>query len=74
MKFEEQFPSLKGKHFLHDTDIAPEFNCYSDSCIMENCLDKAKVMEVIDNVFKAYQGDKTQAKHLIDYIKKELGL
>ncbi len=88
--FEKQFPSLKGKHFEHDADIGPVFNCYSDSCIRENCIDKQRVrdaLEVIKSIANMIPNDllcdagrnvkmylKQTIHKTIDFKKKELGL
>jgi len=69
MKFEKQFPSLK-----EDT-IVPFQNgkLFVDiEAIQENCLDKAKVRETIDNWNnKEFKGS---LKSEIKLLKKELGL
>ncbi len=44
MKFEEQFPSLKGKRYTFDGIVG----ClYSQGNIQEHCLDKAKTLQIL---------------------------
>ncbi len=87
-KFKKEFPSLVGKHFEHDPDIAPIFNVYSDRAIIENCLDKQKVrnlfylMRIEAKYAKGISGFDFRVKgiqineveNLLQFIEKELGL
>lgn len=36
----KDFPSIFGKHFIHDADIGPVFPVYSDGCVIKNLIDK----------------------------------
>lgn len=83
MKFKEQFPSLKKKIWnfvvinaktsFHDVKLAKNEKFVLVKDFKENCLDKQKVREVIDKLFKTeYQ--KKNPEQEIARLKMELGL
>jgi hypothetical protein len=49
MRFDEQFPSLKGKVTWDDFD-GGSFGYYSAETLSDNCLDRMRVREAIDSV------------------------
>lgn len=73
--FEEQFPSLNGKM---QEGVYP---WYSEDDVYENCLDKQRVREVLDEIGAAealleLSGHKRRldGKHWSDIIAERLGL
>jgi len=58
MKFEEEFPSLKGKDIAMGTNFYPDINkmkftdVFHKKHIKKHCLDKARVKEAIGNLAK----------------------
>ena len=73
MKFEEQFPSLKGKHITVPSNITAgpfeidgklistnmELFAYMQNIIQKHCLDKQKVREVFEKEFCGWQEEAT---------------
>ena len=49
MTFEEKFPSLNKKGFIHELNIGISCMAFTEGVINDNCLDKGKVAEVINN-------------------------
>ena len=79
--FKKKFPELKDKHFVHDSDICPEFKVWSGECIEEHCLSKQRVKEAIvklktnyveceSSCFDSTKEDVVEVKDLL----KELGV
>ena len=74
MNFEEEFPSLKGKRIDEpDCEKCSHSKIFSDEVIQENCIDKQKVRDVIDNFVKKYSGLPI-CINLANELKKELKL
>ncbi len=78
MRFEEEFPSLKGKrgHIRfkvgHQTEV---INCLSIEDIQKHCLDKERVREVIDKLsIHNFHTCSEKFKCVTCQLKKELGL
>ena len=69
MKFEDKFPSLKQEECY---DIIDEV--YDKDTLIKHCLDKQKVKEAIDKVFKNSYAETSEGRCLPDELKKELGL
>lgn len=72
MKFEEQFPSLKGKELDSTGD---DFKPYSFLAIViqKHCLDKQRVREAITK-FKSRSENRWTDGQVEDFLKQELGL
>lgn len=66
MKFEEQFPGLKGKE--HEKVGFMTF--YNEITIQENCIDKQEVGDLLDYAFRSLWIN----EHYYKLLKKELGL
>ena len=72
MSFESEFPSLKGEDEIDYNSVGEKVSYnYTEETIMEHCLDKQKVLEVIDVISK--ENFACCAKALQD-LKKGLGL
>lgn len=80
LAFEEDFPSLKNKMLIIDNKIVEytmndgrKINVFREIEIEKHCLDKAKVLEVIDKIIPL---DEKCANNMIlnNQLKKELRL
>ena len=73
MTFEEQFPSLKGYIWLNKETDVNTYHCNMD-IIVEHCIDKQKVKEVIEKLQVDDSGKGDFVIGDVKEFKKELGL